>query len=71
MSKKAKDLDHAQYIVVLDYQKPDGYWLVGHREEVEVPYDPKTENEKDLHERASNIVMEKYSNAKVFKVIYC
>jgi hypothetical protein len=71
MRKKAKTPSNALYIVVLDYEKPDGYWVCSHKEEVLVPYDPEKENEKDLHDRARDLALASYQNAKAYSVIYC
>lgn len=64
---------YALYIVNLDYLKSDGYWVCSHKEEVEVPYNPETENEKDLHEKAADIALARYGYkyAKVNSVTYC
>lgn len=61
----------SQYEVRFDYQKDDGYWNCSAKEWVFVPYDIETENEKDLHDRAAEIIIKKYKNAKVYSVIYC
>jgi hypothetical protein len=71
--KNNKLVYYSLYIVNLDYQKHDGYWVCSHKEEVEVPYDPHTENEKNLHDKAAKIALSKYDYkfAKVNSVTYC
>lgn len=58
------------YNVKLNYQKPDGYWVIGHEEvfQVEVRHGVK---EKNNHDKAEAIALLKYPGAVIVCVTYC
>jgi len=58
------------YAVKLNYQKPDGYWVVGHIEDVLVEV-KHGKNEKDNHAEAEKLAMEKFPKAEIVSVSYC
>lgn len=58
-----------QYLVKFNYKKPDGFWIIGHEEEVDIEYNRK--NEKCNHEKAREIIHRKYHGCSVVSVNYC
>ena len=58
------------YAVKLNYQKPDGYWVFGHIEDVFVEVE-HGKNEKNNHDKAEVLAMKKFPNAKIVSVSYC
>jgi len=58
------------YKVKLNYQKHDGYWVVGHIEDVFVEV-THGKNEKNNHKKAEKLALEKFPNAKIVSVSYC
>ena len=60
-------LEH--YLVKLNYQKPDGYWVVGHEEEVLVPVNHKMV-EKGNHNWAAEMAKQKFPGCQIVRVSY-
>lgn len=58
------------YAVKMNYQKPDGYWVVGHVEDVFVEVE-HGKNEKNNHSKAEALARKKFPNAKIVSVSYC
>ena len=57
------------YEVVFDYQKPDGYWVFSHKEEVDVSI--YTHQEKKSHDLAAEKIKNKYPNCTIKRINYC
>jgi hypothetical protein len=57
------------YIVKLNYQKPDGYWVVGHKEEVLVPVVHGV-NEKANHGNAAALARKTFPGCVIVSVDY-
>lgn len=58
-----------QYIVKLNYQKPDGYWVVGHEEEVSVLVNHKMQ-EKNNHDAAEVLAKLKFPGCHIVSISY-
>jgi len=59
-----------QYEVCLDYQKPDGFWVMNHKEEVRVQV-CRGVNEKDNHVAAEEIARQRFPGCRINCVTYC
>lgn len=72
MKKHKKQPYREEYIVKLVYQKPNGLWVHGHEETVMVEI-KEGMHEKDNHEKAEQIIAEKYKHCKyrIVSVTYC
>ena len=70
LSKFIMKIFKESYVVKLNYQKPDGYWVVGHIEEVFVDVEHGV-NEKNNHAKAEKMALKKFENAKIVSVSYC
>jgi hypothetical protein len=57
------------YTVRLNYQKPDGFWVTGHEEQVDVPLKPH-DLEKQSHAVAEQMARARYPGCKIVSVIY-
>jgi len=57
-----------QYLVKFNYKKPDGFWVIGADEEVDVEYD--ADNEKCNHDKAREIILIKYHPCSIVNVRY-
>lgn len=68
--KKPSDIFQEEYLVNLDYQKPDGFWVCSHIDYVYVTVRHGV-NEKDNHAEAEAIAKKKYKICKINRVIYC
>jgi len=66
-----RDTFGAQYIVKLDYQKPDGMWVFGHEEDVFVPVSIYATG-KNKHKAARAIALRKYKDrtCRIVSVTY-
>lgn len=60
--KKQTQISSA-YIVNLDFQKPDGYWVCSHNEDIYVCHD-LTHSGKGLHREAEKLIALKYKGIK-------
>jgi hypothetical protein len=69
-SCKNKNTFDEEYIVSLNYQKQDGYWVYSHKESFCVPVSHGV-NEKDNHDEAAEIARKKYPNCKINSVTLC
>lgn len=58
-----------EYIVKVNYQKDDGYWVIGEVVDVSVPVEHGV-NEKNNHNRAANLVQSQFVNCEVVSVKY-
>ena len=58
------------YAVKLNYQKPDGYWVVGHIEDVFVEVEHGVDEKKN-HTKAERLALKKFPKAKIVSVSYC
>lgn len=70
MRNRKNDTFQEEYIVILDYQKPDGFWVWGHREEVFVTVRHGIK-EKNNHAEAEKIAKNKFPSGVIKNVIYC
>lgn len=61
--KKGKKQSQSAYIVNLDFQKSDGYWVCSHNEDVLVPHD-LAHSGKGLHREAEKLIALKYKGIK-------
>lgn len=68
--RKIKNTFKEWYWVKLNYKKPDGYWVVGHVEEVFVEVEHGV-NEKANHKKAKEIAEKRFPGCKIVTVIYC
>lgn len=59
-----------EYLVNLDYKKPDGYWVIGHEETVVVRVEHGV-NEKNNHDEAKAIAKSRFKECRINKVNYC
>lgn len=59
-----------QYVVKLNYQKDDGYWVTGHTEDIFVKVKHGS-NEKNNHDKAKNMALKKFPKSKIISVTYC
>lgn len=57
------------YIVKFNYKKPDGFWVIGEEEEVDV--ECNVSNEKCNHNKARVIIHRRYPGCSVVSVRYC
>ena len=58
-----------QHVVKLNYKKPDGYWVIGHKIEVSVSTD--FINEKNNHFAAERKAKKLFPGCKIVSVVYC
>lgn len=58
------------YEVSLDFQKPDGYWVMNHKVPIEVLV-KHGQNEKSNHDKAEAIAKQLYPHCKINSVSYC
>lgn len=68
--KKPSGTFGEEYWVIIDYQKPDGFWVISHKVEVRVPVKHRV-NEKNNHGKARKMVEKVYPGCRVTNVIYC
>ena len=68
--RKQSDIFYEQYNVILDYKKPDGYWVCSHVESVAVPYTPGV-NMKNNHDKAEQMARKLFPGCEIRSVIYC
>lgn len=66
---KNKDTFGEQYEVSLDYKKPDGYWVMSHKEFVVVPVRHGV-NEKCNHDKAKEIAKQRFPGCRINCVTY-
>ena len=59
-----------QYDVKLNYQKDDGYWVIGHIENIFIKVKHGV-NEKNNHDEAKRIALHKFPKSKIVSVTYC
>lgn len=57
------------YTVKLNYQKPDGYWVIGHIVEISIDVAHGTK-EKNNHKKAEEEALKQFPNAKITRVDY-
>lgn len=70
LKEKKLNIFQEEYLVNLDYQKPDGYWVCSHEELVRVPVQHGV-NEKNNHDQAENIAKIIFPGCRVNKIMYC
>lgn len=66
---KKKDYFNELYFVKLNYQLPEGYWKMGHIEEVMIPA-KHGRNEKNNHDQAVKIAKERYPGCEIISITY-
>jgi hypothetical protein len=59
-----------QYVVSLDYKKPDGYWVRNHKEPVSVQVQHGV-NEKNNHAKAEAIAKSRFPGCQINYATYC
>lgn len=57
------------YSVKYDYRKPDGYWRIGAIEDVFVKVVHGV-NEKNNHDKADKVILEKHPKVVIHKISY-
>ena len=70
MKKKQAGTFDELYIVDLDYQKEDGFWVVAHEEYILIPVRNRR-HEKCGHDSAAEIAAGMFPNARIRSVTYC
>jgi hypothetical protein len=58
-----------EYIVILDYKKPDGFWVISHELTVFVDVEHGI-NEKNNHDKARRIAKKQFPGCRIKNVIY-
>jgi hypothetical protein len=72
MPKLKKTIFNDQYEVSLDYKKPDGYWVISHKEHVSIPLVGRlAANEKGNHPEAARIAKLRFPGCRINSVSYC
>lgn len=59
-----------EYIVTVDYQQPDGYWRMSHRESVYISV-RHGHNEKNNHEAAMAQARLRFPGCRIRGAMYC